>query len=102
MVLDEKPDLLGEITAKKIRPRHRALVNAGTGDKAVRKTRVQSSVSARGDPDKGIGGAHAQVERLTPDIGFKSLAPKPGVAFVDFSNTGDWRWCVGVGLRGNP
>jgi len=37
MVLHEKPDLLGEIPAKKIRPRHRRLVHAGAGDEAIRE-----------------------------------------------------------------
>src|ERR1700722_6538907 len=102
MVLDEKPDLLGEITTKKVRPRYRALVNAATGDKAIREARVEASVSARGDPDKWIGGTHAPVERFTPDICFKSGAQKADVAFVDFGDTGDRRGCIGEGFGGNP
>ena len=64
MVLHEKPDLLGEIPAKKIRPRHRRLVPAGARDEAIRQARVEAGVSARGDPDKWIGGTHARVERF--------------------------------------
>src|SRR5258705_6175373 len=61
MVLHKKPDLLGEIPAKKIRPRHRRLVNAGAGDKAIREARVEARVSACGNPDKWIHGTHAPV-----------------------------------------
>src|SRR5260370_15531416 len=76
MVLHEKPDLLVEIPAKKIRPRHRRLVHAGAGDEAVREARVEAGVSARGDPDKWIDGTHAPLAPFSADHPLKSGAPQ--------------------------
>src|SRR5882724_9296425 len=102
MVLHEKPDLLGEIPAKKIRPRHRRLVHSGAGDKAIREARVEAGVSACGDPDKWIGGPHAAVERFAADICFKSGAQEADITLVDFGETGDRRGRVGEGFGGEP
>src|ERR1700688_1099732 len=102
MVLHEKPDLLGEVAAKKIRPRHRSLVHAGAGDEAIRQARVEAGVNARGDPDKSIGGPHARVERLAADIRLKSGTQEADITFVDFGETGDRRDRVWGGFRGDP
>ena len=102
MVLHEKPDLLGEIPAKKIRPRHRRLVDAWARDKAIREARVEAGVSSCGDPDKWIDGTHASGERLAADICFKSGAQEADVTFVDFGETVDRRGRVGEGFGGDP
>src|SRR3984885_13669329 len=102
MVLHEKPDLLGEIAAKKIRPRHRSLVRAGAGDETIRQARVEAGVSARGDPDKWIGGTHARVERLPAPIRFQNGTPKAAINFVNFGETGDRGGRISEGFGGDP
>src|SRR5260370_3292279 len=74
MVLNEKPDLLVEIPAKKIRPRHRRLVHAGAGAEAIREGRVEADATAGGDPAKWTPGNHARPSRVAADIRFKNGA----------------------------
>src|SRR6202043_461024 len=102
MVLHEKPDLLSEIPAKKIRPRHRRLIHPGAGDEAIREARVEAGVSARGDPDKWIGGTDARVERLAANIRLKSGTQEADITFVDFGETGHRRGRIGEGFGGDP
>ena len=64
VVLDQQTDLLGEIGAEQIRPRHAGLVHAGPGDEAIGETRIQPRMRRGGDADEGIIGPHPRRDRL--------------------------------------
>ena len=59
-------------------------------------------MSARGDPDKWIGGTDARVERLAANIRLKSGTQEADITFVDFGETGDRGGRVGEGFGGDP
>jgi len=59
VILNEQPNLLGQISMEEIGPGHRGLVRAGPGNETVGEAGIESGMSGRGDANKWIGGAHA-------------------------------------------
>ena len=102
VVLDQQPDLLGQIGAEQIGPGHRGLVRAGAGDKAVGEAGIEPRMSGRGDANERICGAHPRVQRLASRISFETMAQEAGIAPVDLLQPADSGGRIGEGFGGNP
>ncbi len=101
VVLDQQPDLLGEIGPEQIRPGHAGFVHAGPGDETIGQTRVEPRMRRGRDADKWIVSPRPRRDRLAADIGFEPVAQEFGVALVDLFETGDGRSRVGKGFGGD-
>ena len=58
------PDLLREIGAEKVRPRHGRLVHTRPCNEAVGEARVEPRMDRDCDPYKWVGGAHARPDKM--------------------------------------
>ncbi len=83
MVLNQQPDLLQQVVAEHVGPRHRRLVHPGPGDEAVGQPGIDQRVRARRHPHEGIGRPHPRLRRLAAQIGLEGGAQEGGVALVD-------------------
>src|SRR5262249_29830207 len=83
MILNEQPDLLGQIGTEQIGPGYRGLIDAGAGHKAVGKTRVQPGMRTYGHANKRIRNANARMKPFAPAIRFELIAQETGIAVVD-------------------
>jgi len=66
LIFQEESDLLQEIAAVQVRPRHRGLVHAGAGDEAVGQPGINPGIGSGGDADERVGGAHPRRQGLAP------------------------------------
>ena len=119
VILNEQPDLLGQIGAEQIGPRHRGLVRAGAGDEAVGEAGIEPRMSGRGDAHERISGTHARVEaarlahklrndgagsrycaRRSPAAGRQRLhaSVKASVA-ISFGDRASWTMFISTWLR---
>ncbi len=102
VVPDEEANLLCEVVAEQIGPRHRRLVHARTRNETIGEARIQPRMGGRGQADEGIGGANALLERRAFHIRFQATAQEGGVALIDLGEAGDRRGGIFESLRFDP
>lgn len=83
VIPEQQRDLLAQIAAIQIRPRHGRLMTAGARDEAVREPRIEACMACRRDAHERIRRTHARLARLAREPGFETLAQKRRVALVD-------------------